>query len=63
MIHAGTWHDFPMAIVDPVTVLTMNSDEVVHALAHAKSADEMDAGDVYKIDIRRRTGRILKVPF
>lgn len=63
MIHAGTWHDFPMAIVDPVTVLTMNSDEVVHALANAKSADEMDAGDVYKIDIRRRTGRTLKVPF
>ncbi len=63
MIHAGTWHDFPMAIDDPVTVLTMNSDEVVTALANAKSADEMDAGDVYKIDIRRRTGRILKVPF
>ena len=63
MIHAGTWHDFPMAIVDPVTVLTMNSDEVVDALANAKSAEEMDAGDVYKIDIFRRTGRILKVPF
>lgn len=63
MIHAGTWHDFPMAIVDPVTVLTMNSDEVVDALANAKTADEMDAGDVYKIDIFRRTGRILKVPF
>ncbi|MGE4530112.1 MAG: ureidoglycolate lyase [Acidithiobacillus sp.] len=63
MIHAGTWHDFPMAIVDPVTVMTMNSDEVVTALANAKNADEMDDGDVYKIDIQRRTGRILRVPF
>jgi len=64
MIHAGTWHDFPMAFADqPVTVLTMNSDEVVKALASAEVADEMDAGDVYKIDIRRRTGKVLRVPF
>ncbi|MHB1202409.1 MAG: ureidoglycolate lyase [Acidithiobacillus sp.] len=63
MIHVGTWHDFPMAISDPVTVMTMNSDEVVKALANAQSADEMDDGDVYKIDIQRRTGRILRVPF
>ena len=63
MIHAGTWHDFPMSIGDPVTVMTMNSDEVVTALANARSADEMDDGDVYKIDIRRRTGRVLRVPF
>ncbi|MDD2746665.1 MAG: ureidoglycolate lyase [Acidithiobacillus ferrooxidans] len=63
MIHVGTWHDFPMSIGDPVTVMTMNSDEVVTALANAQAADEMDDGDVYKIDIQRRTGRVLRVPF
>ena len=63
MIHLGTWHDFPMSIGDPVTVMTMNSDEVVTALANARSADEMDDGDVYKIDIHRRTGHVLRVPF
>ncbi len=64
MIHVGTWHDFPMAFDgQPVTVLTMNSDEVVTALASAESADEMDTGDVYKIDILRRTGKVLRVPF
>ena len=63
MIYLGTWHDFPMSIGDPVTVMTMNSDEVVTALANAQSADEMDDGDVYKIDIHRRTGHVLRVPF
>lgn len=63
MIHAGTWHDFPMAIVDQVTVPAMNADEVVDALANTKSAEEMDAVDVYKIDIFCRTCRILKVSF
>ena len=64
MIHVGTWHDFPMAFDgQPVTVLTMNSDEVVTALASAEAADEMDTGDVYKIDIQRRTGKVLRVPF
>ena len=63
MIHTGTWHDFPMSMGDPVTVMTMNSDEVVTALANAQSADEMDDGDVYKIDIHRRTGHVLRVPF
>src|SRR5262249_43020983 len=59
MIHRGTWHDFPMAFSDPVTVLTMNSEEVVEALASAKTADEMDTGDVFKIDIARRMGTAL----
>ena len=61
MIHLGTWHDFPLAIDRPVTVLTMNSAEVVEALANQKSSDEMDSGDVYKIDIFKRTGKSLKV--
>jgi ureidoglycolate lyase len=61
MIHAGTWHDFPMALRAPVTVLTMNSEEVVEALATQKEPAEMDRGDVYKIDIARRTGKTLRV--
>jgi ureidoglycolate lyase len=61
MIHEGTWHDFPMALKKPVTCLTMNSEEVVHALATQRGAEEMDRGDVYKIDIRQHTGKMLVV--
>ncbi len=61
MLHAGTWHDFPMALDRPVTTLTMNSAEVVEALASQQGAEEMDRGDVYKIDILRRTGKVLRV--
>lgn len=60
MLHKGTWHDFPLAVKDPVTCLTMNSPEVVVALASMKESAEMDAGDVYKIDIRKRTGTVLR---
>jgi ureidoglycolate lyase len=61
LLHRGTWHDFPMAIDRPVTVLTANSEEVVAALASQKDPDEMDRGDVFKIDILRRTGKQLRV--
>ncbi|MFV8756465.1 ureidoglycolate lyase [Nannocystaceae bacterium ST9] len=61
MIHLGTWHDFPMAIDRPVTVLTANSAEVVEALATQRAAEEMDRGDVRKIDILRHTGCVLEV--
>ncbi|MEJ2630913.1 MAG: hypothetical protein P8015_06770 [Acidihalobacter sp.] len=43
--------------------LTMNSEEVVKALAEAKEPADMDTGDVYKIDIAKRTGKTLRVPF
>ena len=61
IIHAGTWHDFPMAIDRPVTVLTMNSAEVVEALASQKEPAEMDCGDVFKLDVERRTGVKVRV--
>jgi len=61
MIHEGTWHDFPMAIKAPVTALTANSEEVVAALAAQKNPEEMNSGDVYKIDILKRTGKQLRV--
>lgn len=38
---AGTWHDFPKAVSAPVVVITMNSEEVVDALATAGSARPM----------------------
>jgi ureidoglycolate lyase len=61
MIHEGTWHDFPMALKKPVTVLTANSEEVVVALASQPEPAEMNRGDVYKIDILKRTGKQLRV--
>ena len=60
MIHKGTWHDFPLAVDKPVTVLTANSPEVVDALASMSDASEMDHGDVYKIEIQKHTGKILR---
>lgn len=54
MLHEGTWHDFPLAVAGPVTVLTANSEEVVDALAAMREPAEMDHGDVFKIDIRKR---------
>lgn len=63
MLHKGTWHDFPLSVGEPVTVLTANSPEVVEALASAKEAAEMDRGDVFKIDILQRTGKQLLVEF
>jgi ureidoglycolate lyase len=61
MIHAGTWHDFPMAIDRPVTVLTMNSEEVVLALAAQPTPGEMNSGDVFKLDVVKRTGVQVRV--
>lgn len=40
-VRAGTWHDFPKAITSPVVVITMNSEEVVDALAKAGCARPM----------------------
>jgi ureidoglycolate lyase len=56
MLRVGTWHDFPIAPRGLITVLTMNSDEVVEALRQMREPGEMDAGDVYKLDVPRRTG-------
>lgn len=56
MLHEGTWHDFPLAVEGPVTVLTANSEEVVEALAGMREPAEMAHGDVFKLDIRKRLG-------
>ena len=61
MIHKGAWHDFPLAVKDPVTCLTINSAEVVDALAKMKAPAEMNHGDVFKIDIEKRTDTMLYV--
>jgi ureidoglycolate lyase len=62
MLHIGTWHDFPLCVDQPVTVLTMNSSEVVEALATMVGPAEMAHGDVYKLDVRARTERRVVVP-
>ena len=56
LLHLGTWHDFPIAAEDEATVITMNSEEVVQALVNMPAPGEMQQGDVYKIDVARRTG-------
>ncbi len=61
IIHLGTWHDFPRALKNPVVVMTMNSEEVVDALASAGSARPMDEGDVYKIEMEKAVGRKVEV--
>jgi ureidoglycolate lyase len=61
LLHIGTWHDFPIAPAGPITILTMNSDEVVEALRQMPAPGEMDFGDVFKIDVQRRTGAQLHV--
>ena len=61
MIHKGTWHDFPMALDRAVTVLVLNSAEVVEALASQRTPAEMDRGDVYKIALADRLGRSIRV--
>jgi len=59
MIHKGTWHDFPLCVKEPVTTLTVNSEEVVEALIGAKEPAEMNRGDVFKINVKNRTGKCL----
>jgi len=61
MLHKGTWHDFPMALDRPVTVLVMNSAEVVAALSSQGTPAEMDRGDIYKIAVANRLGRTVRV--
>ena len=59
MIHKGTWHDFPLAIKDPVTVITANSPDVVKALDERAGRDRSRR----RLQDRHqeRTGKILPV--
>ncbi len=61
MMHLGTWHDFPFAAEDEVTVMTANSAEVVEALATCDGPRELFAGDVHKINVPARLGVRLTV--
>jgi len=57
ILKQGTWHDFPVSLGKPTTVLTFNSAEVVEALAAMRVPGEMlGQGDVYKIDLQKRLG-------
>jgi len=61
MMHLGTWHDFPFAAEDEVTILTANSAEVVVALATCDGPRELFAWDVHKINVPARLGVRLTV--
>lgn len=64
ILHKGTWHDFPVSLGNPVTVLTFNSAEVVEALAAMPAPDEMlGQGDVYKINLQKRLGTKISYKF
>jgi ureidoglycolate lyase len=60
LLHAGTWHDFPIAVDRPVTLLLANSEEVVEALRTAGRPRELDEGDVQKVSLPLRFGQILR---
>lgn len=54
LLRLGTWHDFPLALEREVTILTMNSVEVVDALVSSPGPVEMDSGDVLKVSLPDR---------
>lgn len=56
LLNKGVWHDFPMAIDKPVTCITGNSDEVVNALISMGKPEEMNQGDVFKVNLKNRLG-------
>jgi ureidoglycolate lyase len=60
LLHAGTWHDFPIAEDRPVTVLVGNSKEVVDALQRRGAAGEMEEGDVWKVSLAQRFGKTIR---
>lgn len=49
IIRKGVWHDFPICMGPDVTVLTINTREVVNALMSMKEPAPMDFGDCYKV--------------
>ncbi len=58
LLHAGTWHDFPMTLpgAGPVTVLTVSSAEIVGALASLGAPIAIDRGDVRKVEVATALG-------
>ena len=60
LLHAGTWHDFPIAVDRPVTLLLANSEEVVEALRSAGRPRELDEGDVHKVSLPQRFDQTLR---
>lgn len=60
LLHAGTWHDFPIAEDRPVTVLIGNSMEVVDALQRGGPPRELDEGDVWKVSLAQRFGTTIR---
>ena len=53
----GTWHDFPVPIKPyDVSILLINSKQVVDAFSKLKKPREMNENDIYKINLNKRFG-------
>lgn len=63
MLWQKVWHDFPLAVSEPVTIFTINSEEVVDALASQPVPQDMATGDVYKLHVKTHTGKTIRVSF
>jgi ureidoglycolate lyase len=61
LLHRGTWHEFPLALTEPATVLTINSREIVETLASVVDARELASGDVEKVHVADRLGATIVV--
>ena len=56
LLHSGTWHDFPLACDQPVAFIIANSVEVIEALVNSGGPQEIDEGDVRKVNLADRFG-------
>ncbi|MFT8244845.1 ureidoglycolate lyase [Roseomonas sp. BN140053] len=59
-LHLGTWHEFPMALVDSTDVLVLLRRDTVRDLRH-KQGNEAHGPDLDKKDVVARCGVTLEV--
>jgi ureidoglycolate lyase len=60
MMHVGTWHEFPFALVDPVDLVIVLRNETnrdLQAVANGEAAGE----DLQKRNVEQRFGAVLRV--
>lgn len=59
-LHIGTWHEFPMALVDDTDVIILLRRDTVRDLRH-KQGNEAHGPDLDKKDVLARCGVVLDV--
>ena len=59
-LHVGTWHEFPMAVVDDTDVIVLLRRDTVRDLRH-KQGNEAHGPDLDKKDVVARCGVVLEV--